>query len=105
MDDPEHVEDTIVRDHVVHDAVVANTEAMKRVGRSLDRPHPLATHPAGYRGGPGKPLEAWLKSRLHRGGELHVGARRRGRENEVVGLAQLSSRNGRERPSRYASRA
>jgi len=105
VDDPEHVEDTIPGDHVVHDTVVANTEAVKRVGCSLNRPYSLATDTSGSRGSSGKPLEASLDSHLNRSRELQVGARSRGRKHYLVRLAQLSSRNGRERPFRYASRA
>ena len=105
MDDAEHVEDAILGNHVVHDTVVANTEAVKRVGCSLNRPYSLSTDTSGYRGSPGKPLEASLDSHLNRSRELQVGARGRRRKQHLVRVAQLSSRNGRERPFRYDSRA
>ena len=43
VDDAEHVENTILSDHVNHDTVVADTEAVKRVGGSLHCSDSLAT--------------------------------------------------------------
>ena len=105
MDDAEHMEHTVAVDHVVHDAVVADAEAVKRVGGALNRPDALAADPSGYRRSRGKALETSPDARSNLSRKLAVGARSRRRKEYLVGVDQLSSRSGRDRPLRYASRA
>jgi hypothetical protein len=107
VDDPQNVEDAILDDHVVHDAVVADAQTMERVGSSLDRPHPFAAYAAGSGSGRCKLLEAALDPRAHWIGKLAIRARRRRREQNLERrrFAQPGSRSGWERPLRYASRA
>ena len=46
MDDSEYEQDAVFVDHVVHDAVVADTQPVERVGLAADRFHLLAPDPA-----------------------------------------------------------
>jgi hypothetical protein len=100
VDDAEYVEDTILDDDVVHHAVVADAQAVERIGGSLDRPHLLATDAARSCDGNGKLLKAPPDPRLHRSRQLPVGARGRRRKQYLVRLGQPVSRSGRERPFR-----
>lgn len=100
MDDPEHVEDAIFDDQVVHDPVVADTQPVEGVGSTPDRAHPLARDPA-RNGGVGRELLQTLPDpRLNRGGQLPVCPRGRRRKQNLVRLVQPSSRSGVERPLR-----
>jgi hypothetical protein len=58
VDDAEDEEDTVVGDEVVHDAVVADAQAVEGVGLSADRLYLLAADAAGAGSCGGELLEA-----------------------------------------------
>lgn len=80
MHDSEHVHDAILDNDVVHDAVVANPEAVERISGALDRPYLLPADPPGLHGRSGELLEARFDPRSGRRRQLAVGACGRRRE-------------------------
>jgi hypothetical protein len=57
VDDPENQYRPVLLDHVVHDPVLADPEAMERIGKALDRLHGLSPDPTGFRDIGGELLE------------------------------------------------
>jgi hypothetical protein len=98
MDDAEDEEDTVVGDEVVHDPVVAHSQAMEGVSLTPDRSHLLAADTAGTFCRFGEALEACADPRTQRRRELLEGAPGRGREPDLVGVAQAMSRSEVDRP-------
>ena len=100
MDDAEHEQDAVFSDEVVHDAVVADAEAVEGVGLAADCLDFLAADAAGPGGGCGELFEAGADALLQRVGQFRVGALGGGREAYLVGLAQPMPSSGLERPRR-----
>jgi hypothetical protein len=91
VDDPEHVENPIFGDQVVHDSVVPNAQAVEGVGCAPDRAYPLAADPARHRRVGRQLLQALPDPSPNRSRQLLVRARGGGRKQDRVGLAQPSS--------------
>lgn len=100
MDDAEHEQDAVVAEGVVHDAVVADAEAVEGVGLAEDRFHFLAADATGAGCGGGELFEACADPLPHRVGEFRVGAFGGWSEAYLVGVAQAISLSGVERPRR-----
>src|SRR5213080_1406074 len=84
VDDAQNENDSLVVEHVVHHAMVADAESMERVGGSWDRLRPLAANTASLRDPPGQvqgrlpdPLSEFLRQPLE-------GARRGLAEADLV---------------------
>jgi len=100
VDDPEHEQNAVLGHEVVHDAVIADAQAVERVRLTADRLYLLAADPATRPGGGGELLESCANPLPLGRWELQVGALGRGRETYLVGVAQSSSSSGVERPRR-----
>jgi hypothetical protein len=100
VDDAEDEEDAVGGDEVVHDAVVADTQAMKAVRLSVDRLDLLAADAAGSGCCMGELLEACADAVAQRRWQFLIGALGGGCEPDLVGVAQARSRSGFERPRR-----
>lgn len=92
MDDPEHKNHTILLDHVVHHAVIADSEPMEGISRPLDGLDRLSTNPTlpcGFRRelleGVGDALPDVCR-------ELLEGSDGRGRQLDAVGFQASSVR-------------
>jgi hypothetical protein len=100
VDDAEGEENTVLRDEVVHDAVVADTEAVEGVSLAADRLDLLAADAAGSGCCLGELFEAGVYPLAELRWEFLVGALGSGREPDLVGVAQVMSRSVLERPRR-----
>jgi hypothetical protein len=100
VDDAEHEHDAVFTDEVVHDAVVADAEAVEGVCLSADRLHLFAADAAGAGRGGGELFEAGADALAERGWQFLVGAFGGWGEAYLVGLAQPISPSGLERPRR-----
>ena len=97
MDDAEDKDDAILVDDVVHDPVVAQSQAVERVAHALDRLDRLAADASGLRCIDGELLEGPSDPFLEIGRQLLEGPNRTGRQLDVVG-AQSSPLSLVERP-------
>ena len=100
VDDAEDEKDVILRNEVVHDAVVADAETVKGVGLAADRLHLLAANATRLARCFGELFEADSDPRLQRCRqplERALGSRT---ESDLVTLAQAMSRSGLARPRR-----
>ena len=90
----------VVGDEVVHDAVVADAEAVEGVGLAADRFHLFAADAAGSSDRGGELLEVGADSLPERCGEFLEGSLGRRSQTDVVGVAQAMSRSAFVRPRR-----
>jgi hypothetical protein len=90
----------VVGDEVVHDAVVADAQAVEGVGLSADRFHLLAADAAGSGNCSGELVEAGPDSFPPRRWQLPERALGGRRETDLVRVAQPRSRSDFERPRR-----
>jgi hypothetical protein len=100
MDDAEDEEDVVVGDEVVHEAVVADAEAVEGVSLAADRLDFLAADAAGFGGGLGELFEVGADPRLQRRRQFLIGALGSGGEPDLVAVAQAMSCSGLLRPRR-----
>lgn len=100
MDDAEDEEDAFVGDEVVHDAVVADAEAMEGVGLSADRLDLLAADTAGCGCCLGELLEAGADPLARQCWQFFVGALGGGGEPDLARVVQVRSWSVLERPRR-----
>jgi len=100
VDDAENEEDVVVGDEVVHDAVLADAEAVEGVGVSADCLDFLAADAAGSGCRSGELFEAGADPLAERRWQFLVGAFGGGREPDLVRTAQARSRSGLEWPRR-----
>jgi hypothetical protein len=84
VDDAEHGDDTVVVDHVVHDAKVADPESMKRISSAPDGLDPLATDATGVTDIDRQPLQRFPDTRPRVGRELFEGSSRPRRQPDIV---------------------
>lgn len=92
MDDAEDQNDSISFEHVVHDAVVADAEAVEGVGGAMQRLHGLALDPAHASRVPRQLLERTDESRTNLRRELMERLRRGGAELDAIRVQVRSDR-------------
>lgn len=92
MHDAEHEDHAVPVDHVVHDAVVPDTEPMERVPGSLDRLDGLAADALGLRRARGELLQGLADPPLEVGCQLLEGPDGGGGQLDAVGVQGSSSR-------------
>ena len=92
MDDPENEYRPVLLDHVVHDPVLADPEAMERIGKALDRLHGLSPDPTGSRGIGGQLVEGPEDPGSDLRWELLEGSSGDGRKLDLVRLQSSSFR-------------
>lgn len=100
MDDAEDEEDVVVGDEVVHDAVVADAEAVEGVSVAANRLDLLAANAAGSGCCLGQLFEAGADPCLERRRQPLVGTLGSRGEPDLIRVAQAMSRSGLERPRR-----
>ena len=92
MDNAEHEDDPIFLDDVVHHAIVANAESVKRVRKALDCLDCFTPDTARSRGFGGKLFECVADPRSHIGSQLLDRFRCAGRELDPIGTQPRSFR-------------
>ncbi len=90
MHDAEDQNDAVFVDHVVHDPVVTNLEAMERIRDTLDRFHLLATDTPAGRRLLRKPFERLAKPGAEVIGQLPEGPGSRRRQLDLIGRQRRS---------------
>jgi len=91
MDDAEDEKDVVVGDEVVHDAVVADAEAVEGIGLATDRLDLLGANAASCGCGLGELFEVGADPRLQRRRQLLISALGSRGEPDLITVAQARS--------------